>query len=377
MWPDHAATPSLLAAPEFFERLIPRNAVSCQSVVARTEALRAIGGFDGRSYYAADWLAWMRLALRGPVATLAASLANRVHAQTGTTTAGAAGLNGRDVPMTLDRAFLDAALPETLADRHDAMVALAFVDAANTLSRSGILRIAQGWAGYMAMGRAVARVPHDAGLLAHYRHKVAEAGLVAPEAPWHAVTAAPADAAGADALAQAAHDLAPLLGRLSIGVAARRAAVRAGAPGARLRPDGARRRGRPRYGAGRPARARAGRAAAVGRRRRGGRRGRRAAGLPLRRAEPVHPPPRPGAVGDGRRGGLPAVTQARREPPARTSSSSWITPAQTPRSDRATPRALGRPSSNARNHSTTARRPSASPTPDPSRAARAPWRSRA
>ena len=56
MQPDHAATPALVAAPEFFARIAPRNAVSCQSVLARVDALRAIGGFDGRSFYAGDWL---------------------------------------------------------------------------------------------------------------------------------------------------------------------------------------------------------------------------------------------------------------------------------------------------------------------------------
>ncbi|HMJ33089.1 MAG TPA: glycosyltransferase [Baekduia sp.] len=219
VWPDHRETPALLPAPEFFARLMPRNAVACQSVVARTTALREIGGFDGRSYYAADWLAWMRLSLRAPVVTVHDALIdNRVHAQTGTNTAGAAGLNGRDVPVTLDHAFSDERLPAAYADQRDPMVALAFVDAANTLSRSGILRLAQGWSGYMAMGRALQRRPDDAGLRAQYAAKVTEAGLVAPELPWAGVARAPQDAADAAALGEAVETLEGLLASLTVAV---------------------------------------------------------------------------------------------------------------------------------------------------------------
>ena len=125
MEPDHAATPAVVAAPEFFARIAPRNAVSCQSVLARVDALRAIGGFDGRSFYAGDWLTWMRLALRWPVATIAEPLiANRVHAQAGTQASNASGLNGRDIPMTLDRVFLDEAMPAPWQAWRDPMVAV-------------------------------------------------------------------------------------------------------------------------------------------------------------------------------------------------------------------------------------------------------------
>ncbi|MGN6380264.1 MAG: glycosyltransferase, partial [Gaiellales bacterium] len=55
-------------APEFFLRCAPVNCITCPSVVARVDALRSIGGFDGRVPYCADWLAWMQLALRHDVA---------------------------------------------------------------------------------------------------------------------------------------------------------------------------------------------------------------------------------------------------------------------------------------------------------------------
>jgi glycosyltransferase involved in cell wall biosynthesis len=217
--PDHVATPSLLAAPEFFRLLVPRNCVSCQSVVARSSTLREIGGFDGRSIYAADWLTWLRLSLRGPVVTFAEPLiANRIHAQAATTTYGATGLDARDVPSTLDHVFLDEALPAEWREWRDPMVAVAHVDAAVALSRVGLTRVAHGWAGYLAMGRALARQPRDPRMLANYDALLNAAGLVPPAAPYDAVAPAPADAGEAAAMAATADELAPLLGRLIIGV---------------------------------------------------------------------------------------------------------------------------------------------------------------
>jgi glycosyltransferase involved in cell wall biosynthesis len=217
--PDHVATPPLLAAPEFFRLLVPRNCVSCQSVVARSSALREIGGFDGRSIYASDWLTWLRLALRGPVVTFAEPLvANRIHAHAATTTYGAAGLDARDVPSTLDHVFLDEALPAEWREWRDPMVAAAQVDAAVALSRVGLTRVAGGWAGYLAMGRALARQPRDPRLQANYETLLNAAGLVPPATPYDAVAFAPADAGEAAGLAATADELAPLLGRLIIGV---------------------------------------------------------------------------------------------------------------------------------------------------------------
>ena len=219
IWPNHLATPSLLAAPEFFRLLVPRNFVSCQSVVARSSTLREIGGFDGRSFYAADWLTWLRLSLRGSVVTFAESLiANRVHAQSGTSTYGAIGVDARDVPSTLDHVFLDEALPAEWREWRDPMVAVAHVDAAAALSAGGLTRVARGWAAYLAMGRALARQPRDPRIRADYDTLLNIAGLVPPAAPYDAVAPAPADAGEAATLAATVDELAPLLGRLTIGV---------------------------------------------------------------------------------------------------------------------------------------------------------------
>jgi GT2 family glycosyltransferase len=215
--PDHRATPSLLNAPEFFRLLVPHNIISCQSVVARSSALREIGGFDGRSIYASDWLTWLRLSLRGPVVTLAEQLiSNRTHAQSGTSTYGSLGLNARDVPATLDHVFLDDALPPAWAKSRDVLVAIAHATVAGEVSRSGLTRVTQGWAGYLAMGRALARQPHDQQLRAGYDDLLKAAGLAPPRAPYDAVARAPVDAVDAAALAATAHAIMPLLARLVI-----------------------------------------------------------------------------------------------------------------------------------------------------------------
>jgi hypothetical protein len=217
--PDHGATPPLLEAPEFFRLLVPHNIVSCQSVVARSSALREIGGFDGRSIFASDWLTWMRLSLRGPVVTFAEQLiANRAHAQSGTNTYGSQGLNARDVPATLDHVFLDDALPPAWGQSRDALVAIAHATVAGELSRSGLTRVTQGWAGYLAMGQALARQPRSEQLQAGYDALLKAAGLDPPRAPYDAVARAPVDAVDAAALAATAHALMPLLARLVIAV---------------------------------------------------------------------------------------------------------------------------------------------------------------
>ena len=56
------------------------------AVVCRTDALRQVGGFDSRLVYCADWLALLRLAMRGSVATLHEPLVSyRRHAEAGST----------------------------------------------------------------------------------------------------------------------------------------------------------------------------------------------------------------------------------------------------------------------------------------------------
>ena len=216
---DHSEDPPLVEAPEFFRRIAPFNSVCCQAVVARTSALRAIGGFDARSLFAGDWLTWMRLSLRWAVATLPEPLvANRVHATAGTGASMASGYNGRDVPATLDRVFLDDQMPPAWAALRDPLVAEALHDVAMHLHRTGIQHIAQGWAGYMAMGRRLARVPHAPLAYESYCQMVAASGLAAPTRPFEAVAVAPESADDAWALGAAVDELGLLLRQLIVAV---------------------------------------------------------------------------------------------------------------------------------------------------------------
>jgi hypothetical protein len=217
--PDHRAMPWLVPAPDFFRRLVPSNAIACQSVVVRTDALRAVGGFDARSYYAADWLAWMRLALRHAIVTLPEVLiANRVHTQTITRTGSAVGLNARDVPATLDHVFGDDQVPAEWEGLRSSVVSASHCLMATALQDSGILRVAQGWAAYMAVLRALARAPHDHAIRQECRRQVLAAGLHPVEFPCDAAAQAPLAAADAEALGAAVGELAPLVGRLVLQV---------------------------------------------------------------------------------------------------------------------------------------------------------------
>jgi teichuronic acid biosynthesis glycosyltransferase TuaG len=213
--PDYHDTPRLTEAPDFLRRLMPENAIACQAVVVRTDALRAVGGFDVRSYYAADWLAWMRLALRHAIATLPdAHIANRVHAATITQTGSAAGLNARDVPATLDHVFTDERMPPEWEGLRATVVSASHCLMATALQAAGILRVEQGWAAYMAMERALARAPQDAAIRDELHRQVAAAGLHGVSFPCEAVAQAPLTVAEASELADAVRELGPLLGCL-------------------------------------------------------------------------------------------------------------------------------------------------------------------
>jgi glycosyltransferase involved in cell wall biosynthesis len=220
-WPDHRATPECLPAPDFFNYIVPSNQVCCQAVVARTDALRAIGGFDARSLFAGDWLTWLRLALRWPVVTIAEPLVgNRVHATAGTLVSRSNGYHARDVPATLDRVFRDKAMPAGWFASRDALVAASHAEMAICVNREGFRRVADGWAEYLVLGRALARQPHDQGLQARYRDSVLAAGLVPPRTPWQAVARGPDTAADAEELARTVAELGPLIAALFLAVPA-------------------------------------------------------------------------------------------------------------------------------------------------------------
>jgi GT2 family glycosyltransferase len=217
--PDLSDIPEVLDPPGLFTKIAPYNRVWPQSVVARTDILRAVGGFDARSLYAGDWLTWLRLSLRHRVVTLQEPLiAYRVHSGSGHLQSNRSGFNGRDLPATMDHVFRDPAIPPDLAPLRDPMVAAIAAATARNLHADGIRRVGEGWAGYMTVGKALARQPGDNGLRGMYHAMVGESGLTPPGIPLEGVTAAPEDAGGAAALGAAVAELGPLLERLAIAV---------------------------------------------------------------------------------------------------------------------------------------------------------------
>jgi hypothetical protein len=217
--PDISDIPEVLDPPGLFTKIAPYNRVWPQSVLARTEILREVGGFDARSLYAGDWLTWMRLSLRHRVVTLQEPLiAYRVHSGSGHLESNRSGFNGRDLPATMDYVFRDPAMPPELMPVRDQMVAAIAAATARNLHVDGIRRVSEGWAGYMIVGRALARQPGDATLRGMYHAMVGESGLTAPPVPFEAVTAAPESAEDAAALGAAVAELGSLLERLAIAV---------------------------------------------------------------------------------------------------------------------------------------------------------------
>ena len=217
--PDQTGAPEVMDPPSFFGRIAPMNMVACQSVLVSTAALRAVGGFDFRGYYAADWLTWLRLSLRERAVTLAEPLiANRVHAASGTTSQNAEGINGRDIPAVLDAVFGDDAMPPDYLAQRDRMMASNLTAVAGMLEADGVRRVARGWAAYMTLGRALEHTPDDHALRIAYRSSVEQSGLVPPHFPWDAVALAPSSDADAADLAAAIDRLGPLVASLGIAV---------------------------------------------------------------------------------------------------------------------------------------------------------------
>ena len=217
--PNHETTPPVHDPPGFFGVIAPNNMVSQQSVLVRTESLRAVGGFDMRAYYAGDWFTWLRLALRERVVTLPEPLiSNRVHTSAGTAVLNAEGINGRDIPATLDASFLDPAMPPELRELRDQMMAINLITVGRVLHEDEIRRVRQGWAGYMTVGRALARTPHDDQVRRMYLAYVGQSGLHTPRLPFDAVALAPETQEDAAGLGGLVDRLGSLLGALAIAV---------------------------------------------------------------------------------------------------------------------------------------------------------------
>lgn len=199
--PNHYAIPELVKAGEFFRRLVPFNGVNLQSAVIRTEALRAVGGFDDRSVYCPDWLAFARMSLRGPVATIAEPLVvRREHSGTGTASADGAGIEARDVPAALSAMLRDPLVPADLQHASNMLMVEACLRSAATLHDSGKRRLSDGFAAYQLAGRAMELMPFDPRTTKAHRELIESAGLTPPGPVFQAVSREPENTDDAVAL---------------------------------------------------------------------------------------------------------------------------------------------------------------------------------
>jgi hypothetical protein len=98
------------------------------------------------------------------------------------------------------------------------MFAAQAVDAALRVHGDGVRSVAQGWAGYMTLGRALARQPMDPRLRQAYQRFAEESGLTPPRIPLEGVALAPVDEEDAAALGAGVGELAGILGALAIAV---------------------------------------------------------------------------------------------------------------------------------------------------------------
>ncbi len=200
--------PKVLFAPrEFFQLCAPVNCVTCPATVIRSDALRELGGFDGRVPYCADWLAWMRLSLRHPVAMAHEPLVRwRQHPESGTSDSLRSASYARDDPASLALALSDEAFPDEWGPLRAPMMAACLARTAIHLDRDGHRRVAHGHAGYDLALRALTLMPDDPALRSLVSRLATQAGLLAPTLPFHAVAAPalePAAVAAAVASARA------------------------------------------------------------------------------------------------------------------------------------------------------------------------------
>ena len=206
---------------EFFRLCAPVNCVTCPSTLIRSDALRALGGFDGRVPYCADWLAWMRLCLRHPVAMVHEPLVRwRQHPKSGTSDSLRSASYAREDPASLALALADDAFPAEWDGLRAPMLAACLARTAGHLERDGHRRVASGHAAYELALRALTLVPHDPSLRSLASRLAQQADLRPPAMPFHAVAWLPLEPDQiAAAVAEARHlDRVGLLGSFAIAI---------------------------------------------------------------------------------------------------------------------------------------------------------------
>ena len=206
-------------APSFFGLCAPVNCVTCPAVVADSALLRALGGFDGRIPYCADWFAWMRLSLRHPVAYVDEHLVGwRQHTASGTSDSLRSAVYATEDPAALAAALDDDALPDSLSGARPRMLASCSARMAQHLERDGHVRAAAGHAAYAQAAVALTMTPDDPGVRDLFVTLIGRSGLDRPALPFHAVALPEPDELAAVVEQARLLDAAGLLASFAIGV---------------------------------------------------------------------------------------------------------------------------------------------------------------
>ena len=180
-------------APTFFPFLVPIGQVVMSSVLARTEAMRAVGGFDARSVLVGDWLCWMKLSLRFGVVTIPHALIHyRQHEGCGSFAAKRGGY-AREEPAVLREAMRDPHFREEWRPGAAPWMAQLIAHIAHGLLENDILRFEQGFAAYGLAGQALPFLPKDEALVRYWMQLIDEADLTRPHYPVRVVAEATTD----------------------------------------------------------------------------------------------------------------------------------------------------------------------------------------
>jgi SAM-dependent methyltransferase len=179
LWCDYRGVPALTAPGGFLAHLAPVNPCVLMAVVCRTDALRQVGGFDSRLVYCADWLALLRLAMRGSVATLHEPLVSyRRHAEAGSTSSWTGASFVGELASGLALATADPAFRPEWRAAVPKLFAGCLNHCARELGLSGVHRLDRNvLAAYACAARAAELVPEEPGLREALRRQLAAAGL--------------------------------------------------------------------------------------------------------------------------------------------------------------------------------------------------------